>query len=265
MSGLGRPARHAAAPRIEGEGTPEHDWRPWLDAQDWPVLDVAGLLAGDRPLVVVAAHPDDEVLAVGGLLALAARTGCRPFVLWATDGEASHPGSSAITRDELRRRRPAESAIALERLGVAHRSLRLGLPDGGVAEDEATVAAALASLAGAGSVVVAPWRGDAHPDHDACGRAAAAVAAAAGALLVEYPVWAWHWAAPADARLPWPRARRVVLGADVVGAKARAVEAFETQVRDLGPEPADAAVLTPEMLARWSRPDEVVFVPGGAS
>lgn len=264
VSGLGS-ARHSGAARIEGEGTPERVWWPWLEAQDWPVLDVEGLLGGDRPLVVVAAHPDDEVLAVGGLLSLAARSGCRPLVLWATDGEASHPTSSAIEPDDLRRRRPAESAVALELLGVRHRSLRLALPDGAVAAHEETVAAAVASVAEAGGVVVAPWRGDAHPDHDACGRAAATATAAAGALLVEYPVWAWHWAAPADSRLPWSSARRVELGPDVVAAKARAIEAFETQVRDLGPRPEDAAVLTPAMLARWSRPYEVVFVPGGAS
>jgi LmbE family N-acetylglucosaminyl deacetylase len=249
---------------IEGSGTPESQWRPWLAEQRWPRLDVDRLLAGDRPWVVLAAHPDDEVLAVGGLLRRVSAAGVRPALVWATDGEASHPGSTAITPAELRARRPAESAEALARLEVSYTGVRLGLPDGGVSDQLATLASELAAAVPAGAVLLAPWRGDGHPDHDACGHAAAAAAAQSAAVLLEYPIWAWHWARPADERVPWGVAECVALDPATVVAKQHAVDAFETQVRDCGPEPADAAVLPPAYLERFARADEVVFVTGAA-
>ena len=55
-------------------------------------------------VVVLSAHPDDEVLAVGGWLS--EQTGRDVVFVTATDGEASHPGSPTITPEELRARRP---------------------------------------------------------------------------------------------------------------------------------------------------------------
>jgi hypothetical protein len=80
-----------------------------------------------------------------------------------------------------------------------------------------------------------------------------------GARLLAYPVWAWHWAQPADPRVPWSRASVVRLPADVRRAKAAAVTAFRSQTEPLGPDAADAAVLPTAVLARFARPYEVVF------
>jgi LmbE family N-acetylglucosaminyl deacetylase len=52
----------------------------------------------------------------------------------------------------------------------------------------------------------APWRHDGHPDHDAAGRAATIASAAAGAPLLQYLVWAWHWADPEGDDPPGPNA-----------------------------------------------------------
>ena len=81
--------------------------------------------------------------------------------------------------------------------------MHLGVPDGAVAEAEASCVDRLTEQVGDGRgvLLVAPWRHDGHPDHEAAGRAAAAVAVRTGARLLEYPVWFWHWAEPAHA--PW--------------------------------------------------------------
>jgi LmbE family N-acetylglucosaminyl deacetylase len=233
---------------IAGAGTPEAVWRPWLDRQPLPELDLARL---GRPLVV-APHPDDEVLGVGGLLALAGVA----EVVAVTDGEGSHPGSTALGAADLRRIRPAESARALARLGdvAVH---RLRQPDGGV--DEPALTATLSALLTPGRWCLATWRADAHPDHEAVGRAAARACAVTGARLLEYPVWAWHWAVPADPRLPWQAAWRITLPPAAYAAKAAAVREFRSQVEPIGPAPADAAVLPPAVLDRFHRRYEVVF------
>ena len=58
---------------IQGQGTPEAVWRPWLRAQPFAPMPKTALLGEARRLVVVAPHPDDEVLACGGLLATQAQ------------------------------------------------------------------------------------------------------------------------------------------------------------------------------------------------
>jgi len=237
-------------------GTPEADWERWSASAraGWPELDLDALLG--QPIVVLAAHPDDEVLGAGGLVSLLASAGAHLRFVWATDGEASHPGSSAAGVRGLAGTRRAESAAALDRLGAAAASrVRLELPDGGLAQREDDLVRRLRCVTGPDDLVITPWRGDAHPDHDACGRAAAAVTS----RLMEYPVWAWHWARPDDDRVPWDRAVRVDLPAGVRARKAAAVSCFASQVRSLGPEPTDGPVLPPGVLAHFARDYEVFF------
>ena len=52
-------------------------------------------------LVVVAAHPDDESLGAGGLIATAHDAGISIYVVLLTAGEASHPESPSRRRHDL--------------------------------------------------------------------------------------------------------------------------------------------------------------------
>ncbi|MGX6607978.1 PIG-L deacetylase family protein [Micromonosporaceae bacterium Da 78-11] len=235
---------------IAGHGTEEARWRDWSAMAAWPALD----LDPARPPLVVAPHPDDEILGVAGLMAM---LGAADLVA-VTDGEASHPDSTVYTQRQLAQIRRAETAEALSRLGLGAAEVhRLGQPDGGI--DEAAVTAALTELLVPGRWCLATWRDDGHPDHEAVGRAAAAACAATGARLLEYPIWTWHWAEPGDPRVPWERARRIDLTLAAELAKAAAIAAFPSQIAPLGPAAADAAILPPHILARFARPFEVVF------
>jgi len=119
--------------------------------------------------------------------------------------------------------------------------------------------AAVTEAAQGVDLVLAPWAHDAHPDHEALGRAALSAGATHGTTVLAFPVWTWQWAAPGDPRVPWERALRVPLSAGQRAAKRAAVDCFATQVRPLGPAPEDAAVLSPEVLASFDRKVEVVF------
>lgn len=72
-------------------------------------------------------------------------------------------------------------------------------------------------------------------------------------------MWAWHWASPSDPRLAWARAVQVDLPPHVRAKKVRAIAEFVTQIQPLGPDPADAPVLPPYVLERFSRPWEVLL------
>ena len=235
---------------IVGTGTADDRWREWDAVAKWPELD---LTPAQLPLVV-APHPDDEILGVGGLLTV---LGAAEIVA-VTDGEASHPDSTVHTPDQLAEIRRKETRRALTRLGMPGAPVhRLGHPDGGV--DEAALTTALIRRLSPGRWCLATWRGDGHPDHEAVGRAAAAACRATGARLLEYPIWTWHWAEPDDERVPWDRAYRIDLPERAQSGKAAAIAEFVSQIAPLGPEPGDAPILPPAVLARFERPFEVVF------
>ncbi len=71
-------------------------------------------LVGER-LLVLAPHPDDEVIGCGGVIARHLRDGRRVRVVIATDGTAADPAAS--DRDAYRIRREAESSAGLSLLG----------------------------------------------------------------------------------------------------------------------------------------------------
>lgn len=256
----------------DAPGTEATAWRRHPRRREVRALDPARLLApapAPAPgrgsvLVVVAAHPDDETLGAGALVAEAHARGVEVRVVVLTDGEASHPDSPTHTPAELAGLRREEVRAAVDVLAPGSTPWLLGLPDGAVAAHEDEVVAALVGLVGDGrdTVVVAPWRGDQHPDHEAAGRAAAAAAVRTGARLLEYPVWFWHWGRPDLA--PWSDLRAVRPSPVAREAKARAMAAHRSQVAPLSAAPGDEALLSPGFLAHFTGAEEL-FVEAGAT
>ena len=238
---------------IVGDGTLESTWSPWLGSRTWPLLDLASV-AGRR-VVVLASHPDDEVLGVGGLMHALALRRHEIVIAWATDGEASHPASTVMSRPELARIRREESQQALAQLGVTPVATHhLGLPDSQLTSCADALRDAVVTIICPGDVVLAPWSSDGHPDHDALGEVAADLV---GVTTWHYPIWAWHWAWPNDERVPWDRFRGVAVPHPA--AKAGAIDCFRSQIDPLGAAAADAVILPPQILARFRRDTEWVI------
>ena len=244
------PAAGAPVHPIDAPGTSESAWQGWLELGALPAVSVAGWGSA----VIFAAHPDDEVLGAGGIIARLAAAGARLRVVAVTDGEASHPGLAAAARAQLARQRAEERTAALEELGAgATEVIRLGLPDADLAAREAELAALVPDLAAGFTACLAPWTSDLHGDHEAVGRAARR---AAGQVLF-YPIWMWHWARPGDPRVAWRQARRVLLPAGAQDRKQAAIRCFASQLADRG----DGAgpVLSEEFAAHFDRGYEVLF------
>jgi LmbE family N-acetylglucosaminyl deacetylase len=246
------PAPHPARPRIDVDdpGPAETAWHAAIDRAALPrwhpgPADV---------MLVVSPHPDDETLAVGGLLHDLVAAGWRVRLVSVTDGEAAYPAVSGL--GAVRRR---ELASALDRLGIADATIvhRLELPDGHVAQCQAALEARLTPLVAGMSWVLAPWPEDGHPDHEACGRAAAAAVARGGGAIRFYPVWAWQWAAlgSPEARTMLASAERCDLSPRALHAKRAALRAFTSQQDGiLGP-----AIVPSHVLDRFARPFEVLL------
>jgi LmbE family N-acetylglucosaminyl deacetylase len=225
-------------------------WRSRLESLPWdPPTDPGGRV------VVLSAHPDDEVLSVGGWLA--GQT-ARPITfVTVTDGEASHPGSPSLSPDELRALRPAELIRALGILGYANPDIRrLGLPDGGVSTAAPELRNALRSLIDDADLVLAPFESDGHPDHDAVGAAAVELCGDHTALW-RFPIWTWAWTQPGEQE--WlPNVRRLACSSTARVRKRQAIAAFTTQVDALSAHPADAAVVAGALLNHASFAPEAV-------
>lgn len=222
--------------RILHDGTTdEAAWRDWLSLLQPPAVALNALVSVGQRLVVVSPHPDDEVLACGGLLALHAQRGGATAIVAVTDGEASHRRDPAWSAPRLASARRVERRRGLARLGLTAGSVtRLGLPDSAVASHRDALQRGLRQVLRPTDCVVSTWQLDGHPDHDATGAETARACADLGCRLIEAPVWMWHWSAPADVRVPWQRLRALALPPEVLTRKAAALAQHATQLAARG-------------------------------
>ena len=249
-----------SSPRlIQAGGTTEEEWQHWLSGCRRATLSGASWLLDAPRLVVVAPHPDDEVLACGGLLAMRAAHAVEVLIVAVTDGEASHGPGSGPVADALAAQRRAERSTGLHRLGLHDAPLvSCGIPDGRVDRHEPALTARLAGLLRGNDVVISSWRLDGHPDHDATGRSAASACEVVGCRLVEAPIWMWHWASPDDARVPWQRLAALPTPPRFWLRKQAALAAHESQLA--ARSVAVGPVLDAAICSRARRDCEYLFV-----
>lgn len=212
-------------------------------------------LAAIRFLVLVA-HPDDEALGAGGLLAGLYALGAEVEVLLFTAGEGSHPDSVTVTPEQLAATRMQEFATAMEALGLGGSWRFLGLPDSGLAGRKPEIAALLREAIGPNAgqqqlAIVAPYRADGHTDHDALGSVAAEIAGEDGHALLEFPIWYWFWASPEDPA--WQSWVRLPLDRKQQAAKAAALRAHTSQHSPLSDLPGDEVLLSEGFVEHFTR------------
>lgn len=230
-------------------GTSEALWAEHLAAT--PMVHL-GDLGGVRRAVVVAPHPDDESLGAGGLVSSWSAAGVDVTVVVCTDGEAADGETGGDERRRLAERRTTEVTAAVAELSARTpvRLVRLELPDGDLRSHATELAERLAALVEGVDVVVGPWPGDGHPDHETVGRAVRAVAGTTPRL--EYPVWAWHWGTPGD--LTDGTVVRIPLSPSARRAKTAAIRRHESQSGGADP------ILTADVLDHFDRPEECFVV-----
>ena len=231
------------------------------------MLDPAAIPHQRRSVLVIAPHPDDETLGCGGLIALG-RQQSRFFIVFVTDGSASHPRSMKWPRPRLARCREKEAAEALRRLGAggAHRRfLRLidaamPMPDT-PAWDVALRNLVTIIVEFQPDVALLPWRRDPHCDHRASWQLAhtALQLAKIYPLTLEYAVWLEELGAPADYPRPEEASRVVYDISEVLPAKQAAIAAHVSQTTPLITDDPNGFRLTPATLARLIRPTETYW------
>jgi LmbE family N-acetylglucosaminyl deacetylase len=203
----------------------------------------------ESAIVIVAPHPDDETLAVGGFISAMVLKGKKITVVAVTDGEQAYDNEPGL--GEIRR---VEQERALARLGVSPRDIvRLQLRDREVSVQQGRLTESLTKLISPGTLILAPWPGDFHPDHEAAGRAAREAARKSSAKLVYYFFWTWHRGTPANlGSLPL---HVFPLGPEDLAAKLSALECHLSQLHRTSGDP----VLPEYLLAPARRNFEVIL------
>jgi len=245
---------------LSGSGPSAQAWAGDAALAAVPAIGLDALVPPGSRVVVVAPHPDDEILTCGALLHLVAERGDAPLIVAVTDGEASHPGSPAWPPERLRHARANETGAALACLGIgSERVQRLGIPDGGVTAGESGLTQHVAAILQPGDIVITTWRFDGHPDHEATARACIEAARRSGARLLQAPVWGWHWSAPGDGAMPLAQARKLLLPAAAVARKRAALGCFHSQIEaDAGT--GAAPILPAFAMERVLHPFELYFI-----
>jgi LmbE family N-acetylglucosaminyl deacetylase len=137
-------------------GTEDSAWqRALAKVPDWT--------PPDGPLLIVSPHPDDEVLGAGGLIHTWKILGRSVTVVSLTDGEAAYPQYRRL--GQIRREELKEALQVLSEHPVL--VVRLGIPDGRVADYGSKLRSAVFSLLDPDTTVLVPYEQDGHPDHDA--------------------------------------------------------------------------------------------------
>lgn len=225
-------------------------------------------LAPDAPgtLLVLAPHPDDDVLGCGGLITLRRLAGCDVQIVYVTDGSASHDGHPTLTRTQLATQREGEARAATRMLGVESAAVQfLGAIDGTLDRlsplEASTVIDKLARLLRQlqPEEILLPASDDGSSEHEATFRLFRRAYAASGsaARVREFAIWAW-WS-------PRLLGRKLLRGQRVSRCnfrgyeflKARALAAHRSQTEPTAPW--TNPVLMPPFCRMFLAPEEFFF------
>ena len=230
--------------------------------RELPIVDLDGLL-NHRPVLVLAPHPDDETLGCGGFIAECHARGRNVHVLILTDGTGSHRRSKTYPPPRLASLRATEARMAIAALNLPEDRIGfLGFPDGRLplrGKRMSSAAARIAAYArerGVGTICTT-WQHDPHHDHRAAYILGRTASDELGVKLLCYPVWGWT--VPTTAWLPATVVRGGRLDiTNQLASKQLAIDCYRSQTSDLIGDDPGGFRLSPEVLAIFRSPFEVL-------
>lgn len=197
-------------------------------------------------MLIVAPHPDDEVIGCGGLIARLVAEGRAPHVIVMTGGGGSHGKDSTISKEEIVRNRRQLTRNALGILGVPEENLHeLNFPDGEIPSgmenlelkiENGERLRVLLEEIGPDTVLVPHW-GEGWPDHVNTAKLVRemlrelvisneqlAISGQNVPRVWEYCVWMWYYNVWRG--LDWKNARSLRLSPEELKLKREAIKAY---------------------------------------
>jgi LmbE family N-acetylglucosaminyl deacetylase len=223
----------------------------------------------ERPTIIFSPHQDDEVLGCGGMIIHKQRLGGKIYIVFMTDGRASHK-SGFIAPAELAALRNAEARECAKAMGVPEENLIfLKFEDGCLTQHEAEAQKRISHILQhlLPAEVFVPFRREAPADHNATYRIVRnaleeiARQALPAIAFYEYLVWTprlWFWKIHEFYQSnKWFR----IDVRQVQTLKQRALACYRSQTTALYPDPKWSTL--PNDLLTWcGQPHEYYFKEG---
>lgn len=181
-----------------------------------------------RNCVIVAPHPDDEIIGCAGLIQQLLSTGKRVDIIYMTGGGKSHSGCCDIDETTLieNRRNLAKKTAAI--LNLSQEQLHfLDYPDGGIAyecEETGKLNSLLKGLYP--ETVFIPYKGEGWNDHIKTGEIVKSLLKNSNTTTIdiyEYCVWFWYYN---TWDIDWKNARVVTMTKDQHRKKLQAIDTY---------------------------------------
>ncbi|RYY78210.1 MAG: PIG-L family deacetylase [Moraxellaceae bacterium] len=217
---------------IYGAGTSKQTWLNWPGLHQLSNLELAQHFHANQRVVIIAPHPDDEILGCAGLMQQLHELKRDMLLMAVTNGTQSHPESSIYSPVQLNHIRPQESLQALKVLGVQATVQRIALDieDGTISLAQDKLYQLLGKHVQPNDILVCTFAKDGHPDHEATGNTVQRFANDQQLACYQVLIWAWHWASPNDGRIPWQQALKLELTAEQLALKKQAIDCFKSQI-----------------------------------
>lgn len=224
--------------------------------------DISSDLA-NQSLLIVAPHPDDDILGCGAVIARACENKQNVHVVIVTDGRASSP-SKTLSQSDLIALRKKEAVHALSVLGCGEGDISfLGYMDGTTDKTHEELRRDLLVKIETfrPQIILTPHPDDQHADHQTVTKAveAAVVDTMRACRILYYPIWFWPRGAFKTLMLPVRllHLRRAVAG-PWLAKKQQAMLAHRSQCENITGE-ADWQFLSPRFIKRFMAPYELFF------
>lgn len=242
---------------IYGKGTSKQQWLNWSGLEQLNPLDIENYFPKNNRILILAPHPDDEILGCAGLMQKLSKLQRNIVLVAVTNGTKSHPDSTFYTEEQLNQIRPAESKAALQVLNIQNiQHIALNLQDGAIASSHAEFYAKLEQLLKPNDILITTYEKDGHPDHEHSAYVVSKIAKKYQLKHFQVLIWAWHWAQPNNAQIAWEQAYRLDLSSSELELKHRAIQCFKSQL-DVDGSTGQAPILSSEVVDRILMPYEV--------
>ncbi len=189
-------------------------------------------------IVIVAPHPDDEVIGCGGLIARLISHGNPPHIIIMTGGEGSHNGCCNTSKDDIVNARRHLTRSALDILGMPDNYIHeLNFQDGNINGNDTEVESLklLITDINPQSVFVPHW-GEGWPDHINTAKLIRKIINSSSLLtkpqVWEYCVWMWYYNVWRG--LDWKNCYKVAMDKEELNLKRKAMDAYISPLAPCG-------------------------------
>jgi len=184
-------------------------------------------------ILIIAPHPDDEVIGCGGIIARKAKIGQTPHIIFMTGGEESHHWCCSVENSDITRVRRGLTRLALKQLGVNKEFIHeLNFPDGSISPDNSEIHKLIKLIEKIKpSTIFIPHWGEGWPDHVNTARIVKDILPS-DTEIWEYCVWMWYYNVWRG--LDWKNAATLSMTPEEHSLKLKAMDAYTTPLAPCG-------------------------------